>query len=322
MGKQWHPAFAYLLNQLVRDYYEVQPEVPVSDLPRRGDLLVLSRQQESKPPFAGLWSHLTPWNVLELKGPTDAPEEDDLELLLHVGTGLAYRLNEERRQNRLASLAAGEMSFWYLTPVLGDTFWGQAQLRAAFTLEERGLWRARVWGHPVWLVCYRDLAVEVDTVPLHLLGPEPAARSVGEVLLGSTHLLQRYASWLYTFQPELWKEIRQMASQVDQGPTIQWDKLREYADLREVIPHIPPDQVIECLGVEKAVATIGLERVLAVVGLPKVIAAVGLSRLLEVYGRDKALKELLESSPPDQLQDVLAHLPADLLQEALRRQQP
>jgi hypothetical protein len=88
MSTQWHPLFAHLLGLLIADHYEVQTEVPVSDLPRRGDLLLIRRHGGEEPPFRGLWSHLTEWNVIEFKGLSDSAEEDDLELLVHVGTGV------------------------------------------------------------------------------------------------------------------------------------------------------------------------------------------------------------------------------------------
>jgi hypothetical protein len=112
MSKQWHPLFAHLLRLLLDRYYSVQTEVPVSDLPRRGDLLLLRRQSAEPPPFAGLWSHLTTWNVLEFKGPGDHAHEDDLELLVHVGTGLTVRFNEERLRAGQERLAYREVSLW------------------------------------------------------------------------------------------------------------------------------------------------------------------------------------------------------------------
>ena len=70
-----------------------------SDPPRKGDLFLLRRTGTAEPPFTGLWMHLTEGNVLEFKGPTDGPEEADLDKLMHVGTGIGYRFNEERRQS-------------------------------------------------------------------------------------------------------------------------------------------------------------------------------------------------------------------------------
>ncbi len=93
MSTQWHPLYARLLNIQLGAYYEIQPEFPVSDLPRRGDFLIVRRQEGPEPPFQGLWNHLTDWNIQEFKGPSDDAEVDDLEKLIHVGTGITYRLN-------------------------------------------------------------------------------------------------------------------------------------------------------------------------------------------------------------------------------------
>jgi hypothetical protein len=111
MKTQWRPLFAHLPGLLVQDHYEVQTEVPVSDLPRQSDLLLVHRQPGAQPPFRGLWGHLTDWNVIELKGPTDAPEEDDLELLMHVGAGITCKLSEERKARGEERLAARHVSF-------------------------------------------------------------------------------------------------------------------------------------------------------------------------------------------------------------------
>jgi hypothetical protein len=67
MSTQWHPLFARLLRLLLEDFYQVDVEVPVSDLPRKGDLFVLRRTGSAEPPFTGLWLYLTAWNILELR---------------------------------------------------------------------------------------------------------------------------------------------------------------------------------------------------------------------------------------------------------------
>jgi hypothetical protein len=155
MKSQWHPVFAHLLGLLLEDYYEIQPEVPVSDLPRQADLLVIRRQPGPEPPFRGLWNHLTDWNVLEFKGPTDAPEDADLELLIHVGTGLTYRINEERQSRKESPLENRQVSFWYIVAALGETYLGHARNRAGFDYEAGGLYREvrcggirSSWYHP------------------------------------------------------------------------------------------------------------------------------------------------------------------------------
>jgi hypothetical protein len=202
MSTQWHPLFARLLKLLLEEHYEVQTEVPVSDLPRSGDILLIRRQPGHAAPFKGLWGHLTDWNVVELKGPSDDPEEDDLELLMHVGTGLTYRFNEERRQRKEARLENRQVSFWYLAPKLGETFLGHARLLTFLDYRLGGLWRGTAWGHPVWLLAYRDAPVEEDTVPLHLLGPQPSEpKALGDLVAGHQGLLQRFAPWLVAPAP-------------------------------------------------------------------------------------------------------------------------
>jgi hypothetical protein len=286
MAKQWHPLFAHLLGLLLGEHYEIQTEVPVSDLPRRGDILLL-RRQAADPPFRGLWEHLTEWNVLEFKGPSDDAEGKDLELLVHVGSGLSYRLNEERQRGG-EPLAPRQVSFWYLAPTLGETFLKEARSRAAFDYQTGGLWRGRVWGHPVWLLAYRDAPVEVDTIPLHLLDRDPPApRSLGELVVQQQHWLVRFAAWLSSLQPQLWKEIRLMASTSGEKISLEWDKIAEFADLREVVRLLPPEEVVQ------------------VIGLDRLVSVIGLDRLVSAIGPEKLLSELLRSIPETELQGML-----------------
>jgi hypothetical protein len=262
MSTQWHPLFAHLLRLLIDEYYEVQTEVPVSDLPRRGDLMVLRRLASAKPPFQGLWSHLTDWNVFEFKGPSDDAEEADLELLVHVGTGLTYRFNEERRARQEVALANHQVSFWYLVPTLGETFLGHARGRTHFDYQTGGLWRGRVWGHPVWLVSYHDVPVEEDTIPLHLLDWEPPApRLLGELVVQRQELVERFASWLRALQPGLWEEIRHMASTAKDRPIIDWEAVGKIANLEEVLRLIPPERVSQVLGIDRLIAATETKKV-------------------------------------------------------------
>lgn len=316
MSKQWHPLFAHLLGLLVRDYYDVQPEVPVSDLPRRGDLLLVRRHAGPAPPFVGLWSNLTDWNICEFKGPTDGPEADDLELLFHVGTGITYKLNEERRANQQERLANRDVSFWYLAATLGDTFLEQARGWSVLHYETGGLWRGRVGGHPVWLLSYRDVPVEEDTIPLHLLDRQPAApRQLGELVMRRQELLQRFGMWLHALQPTLWAEVQHMASSTG---IIDWEALGKTTNLGEVVRFLPPQTVIDELGVQRAIEVIGLQRVIDTAGLPRVIEVIGLPRVIEAVGLDR----VIEAVGADRLLErLLAQVPAEQLQEVLRRKQ-
>src|SRR5438093_772128 len=116
---QWHPLFTRLLRPHVEPYYEVRTKVPVGDMPREADLMLLHRKESGAPPFQGLWKWLTPWNMLEYKGRKVAARAHHLPLLAELGLGIARRLNNEsRREGRQACLRE-QVSFWYLANRLG-----------------------------------------------------------------------------------------------------------------------------------------------------------------------------------------------------------
>ena len=120
----WHPIFAQLLRPLVQDYYELRTEVPVGDRPRAADIVLLRRTAPA--PFVSIWSHLTPWNVLEFKGPTDDPSLRDLDLLIEVGLGIDRRLHEERQKEGQPPLERDEVSWWYLANHVGSRMRAEA----------------------------------------------------------------------------------------------------------------------------------------------------------------------------------------------------
>lgn len=227
------------------DYYEVETEVPVGELPRRADL-VLVRRERADPPFTGLWMHLTRLNLFEYKGPTDSADELDLDLLMHVGTGLLCRYNEEKR----GSVRPGEMSLWYVVPSMGEAFWGRAQSRAFFDAEGGGLWRGKVWGYPIFLLDYSQADPgQLDALPLNVLrrdlGAPPAMR---DLLLSRIDLLGQFKNFLVSYQPSLWEALRLMAQQ--QG-TIDWEAVGKVEDLRQILPFIPTEQIIQSVGEDK-----------------------------------------------------------------------
>jgi hypothetical protein len=141
---QWHPLFAQLLRPLLEQQYEVRTNVAVGDAPRAADL-VLVRRTSPGPPFQGLWRWLTPWNVLEFKGPTVDARLDHLDALLELGLGIHRRLNEERAEERLARVPQEEVSFWYLARHLGRRFLaGARNLVGPIEPLADGVWWAHV----------------------------------------------------------------------------------------------------------------------------------------------------------------------------------
>ena len=168
---QWHPIFAQLLRPAVEAYYEVETTFPVGDAPREADFVLLHRMIGAPPPFTGLWRNLTPWNVLEYKGPTVSPRRGHIESLIELGLGIDRQLRARPTAAGQRRLAPEEMSFWYLANHLGRRFVREAT-RLLVELEPvgPGLWRSKVLGRLVFLVSSIDLPVEADSLPLHIVG--------------------------------------------------------------------------------------------------------------------------------------------------------
>jgi len=303
MSTQWHPLFARLLRLLLEEFYQLDTEVPVSDLPRKGDILLLRRTGSAEPPFTGLWVHLTDWNVLEFKGPTDSPQEADLELLMHVGTGITYRFNEERVQRGEEPLASRHISFWYLAPTLGESFLAQARARVDLSYETGGLWRGRAWGHPVFFLSYRDAPVEPDTVPLHFLTSAPATppHSLVELLARRADLRQRFGQWLFALHPHLWEEVRDMVHPIAMKPAADYEIMAKYVDVQALIDALGAENVIQMLGAERVIQALGVERAVSAIGPERVIAALGPQKLVEAMGSQK----IVEAIGPEKIVEAM-----------------
>src|SRR5262245_10511719 len=220
MGRmnQWHPIFAQLLRPAVEAYYEVQTTVPVGDAPREADFVLLRRTTAATPPFRGLWRHLTPWNVLEFKGPTVSPRHGDVELLVELGLGIDRRLRAESGGQR--RLAPEAVSFWYQANHLGRRFVRGLERRLG-PLEALGpgLWRSRLLGRLLFWVSSIDLPVEEDSLPLHIVGHEPPAteRRVAELVAEKPGLQPLYSNWMAILHPTTWKEVETMAQAKGKG---------------------------------------------------------------------------------------------------------
>ncbi len=234
---QWHPIFAEFLRPLVESHYEVKTDVPVGDAPRRADIVLLHRTSEA-PPFQGLWRWLTAWSVLEFKGPTATARVTHLDALLELGLGIRRHLNEERIKQHEPVVDREQVSFWYLASHLGRRFLRDARdLLGELTLLGPGLRRVDVLHHPILLVSARELPVEPDSVPLHLLAHETGQTrlAVSAVVTDNKRLWALYGGLLATFLPEVYKEVEQMARK---------KKMLDVLGLRPIFKSLPRQEAI------------------------------------------------------------------------------
>jgi hypothetical protein len=262
----WHPLFAKLLRPLLENHYEVQTNVPVGDAPRLADVLLLRRTSTGTPPFRGLWRRLTTWNVLEFKGPTVSARVDDLDSLLEVGLGIQRRLNEERARLRQPALGREEVSFWYMANHLGRRFLGTASaLVGPLEQDAEGVWRGIVWQRPLLLVSNRAVAVERDSLPLHLLTPEPETmqRTVEELMSRHPDLGQVYGVWLASLQPTVVKELLRMGRRKSRGLTLNVGPVIRYLGWKEVLRQIGQDELIAEGGLQAIIDQVGLDNLVS-----------------------------------------------------------
>jgi hypothetical protein len=263
---QWHPLFAELLRPLVEGHYEVQTDVPVGDVPRQADLVLVRRTSRRPPPFQGLWRWLTEWNILEFKGPSVSARVGDIDRLIELGLGIRRRLAEDRRKQRQARAPRPEVSYWYLANHLGRRFLREAEtLLGGLEAIGPGQWRAPHLGRWLVLVSNREVPVDRDSLPVHVLGREPleTAREVAQTAMAQADLWPIYSRWLATLFPPLWEELLDMARRMGRDPVIDLRPVVDRLGLSEVIRQVGPRRVIEHLGMQEIMAEMGLDWLLA-----------------------------------------------------------
>ncbi len=306
---QWHPLFVRLLRPVVEDYYEIETNVSVGDVPREADLLLLRRTQQGEPPFKVLWKYLTGWNVVEYKGPTVSARVDDLPLLVELGLGIHRKINEKQAKEKQPRVAAADVSFWYVRHNLGTRFRnGVQRLLGANVLERvaEGIWMFRVFDHLLYLVDGQAVPFGRESFPLQFLHAQPAEWEMAAVplVLGDSGLRKSCASLLPVLHPGLLKEIVAMARTKTKWPQPDLEPLVELMGGMEA--------VVRKLGVKRVIDEVGVRRVLDEVGVKRVIDEVGVRRVLDEVGVRRVLDEV-------GLETLLGNLSASEKRELKRR---
>lgn len=239
---QWHPHFAKLLRPLLEGYFDVQVNVPVGDVPREADLVLVRRTATGKLPFHGLWKYLTAWNVLEYKGPTVSARIGDLDLLIELGLGIHRRLREKSKR----PVPTEVVSFWYLSHHLGQRFLHHAK-SALVSLEavSPGIWRCRILRRLLFLVSGADLPVEPDSLPFHILEPESAENeeAIARLLISQPNLMPTLGDWMLNLHPALLRELETMARTKQLNPKIK--PLVEFLGIDEVGRQLGQDKDLQ-----------------------------------------------------------------------------
>jgi hypothetical protein len=194
MTTQWHSIFANLLRPLVEGHYDVQTDVPVGDVPRAADIVLLRRTSAAPP----------------------------------------------------------------LVPLL-----------------QRCL----------ILVSGREVAVERESLPVHLLAVESEEQlhTVARVLGQNADLLPAYGFWLAGAHPALAREVAQM------GRT----KSKKFAlNFAPIIKEVGWREIIDQVGVKSLIDEVGLKPIIKEAGLDQLVAQ------LTPQQRQELQRLLQRTSPP------------------------
>jgi hypothetical protein len=117
------------------------------------------------------------------------------------------------------------------------------------------VWRGRDLGRQVFLVSNREVPVERDSVPVHLLTPEPIeeAGQLVQVLRAHQDLLAVYGPWLASSHPALWEEVTRMGRKKEKGLSFDLGPLIEKVGLDEVIKQFGLERVTQEVVAQKGV---------------------------------------------------------------------
>jgi hypothetical protein len=212
--------------------------------------------------------------VLEFKGPTVSPRPGDLESLIELGLGINRRLNEERIAQDLSLLDPSDVSFWYLANRLGRSILRDfRRLVWELAVVGPGVWRCEVLNRLIFLVSGRDLPVEEDSLPLHIVGSESpeTERAVAKFVASRPELLHEYGGVLASLHPEAWKEVEAMPGVKRKRFDFDMKALTELVGLKRVIDAFGVEQVVKEIGLKKVIDEVGLKRILEEVELDSLV---------------------------------------------------
>jgi hypothetical protein len=118
--------------------------------------------------------------------------------------------------------------------------------------------RSTVLGHPVIMLSIVDLAVNDDSLPLHVLGIEPMEQqiAVGQFLIEKAERLDAYGSQFATLHSAAWREVIAMAQSKRGGLEFDLQPIVEAMGMRKVIEKLGEKQLVEEIGIDRILANL------------------------------------------------------------------
>jgi serine/threonine protein kinase len=219
----------------------------VGDAPRKADLALLRRIGKN-PPFRGLWRHLTPWNVLEYKGPSVSARLEHIDLLVELGLGIERHLNEEGAKLKQKTVRPEDVSFWYLTHHMGRRFLKGAKRRLeSLQPLEAGVCRGTILERPIFLVSITDLpTADVENSPFHVLHSESVEQGISalRLTLPIPSLWDVYSQVFENLHPNKSQEIHAMARASKKGPQFHVKAVADIIGMKQVVKELGKKEIL------------------------------------------------------------------------------
>jgi hypothetical protein len=248
----WHPLLVSFLRWQLGEYYRLQEEVPVGQMPLRLDILLLRQQQGQLPPqvqqvLAGLADYLGEFTLLEFKSPSDSLRAGDLQ------TFLAYTLLYRVENDPL--LAPERLHLLVLAPRLTRGYRDELRVLGVTARQEQaGIWALEGGpvNHRTWVLETAVLA-GLDHPMLTLFSPqflEQGPQVYAQLRAGGyTQLVVYLAQQIHQFQQQGEEFSMQHLGTEDEMQRV----------LRDLVASLPPEQRLAGLSPEERLQGLALE---------------------------------------------------------------
>lgn len=309
----WHPLLVALLEMFLPSGWQLIPELLLSRLPQRVDIVIIERTGVAPGPVSRLHSifdHLRAHTLIEHKGPTDDLASEDALVLL--GYGAQYmRLKRLKEPSEVCLMVIAD----HVTPGFVQQV---ARLGGRFAQVGTGLWEGELAGAALHGVETKDVVHTGSSERLLYAfsrafidnprgGPplDEEGRRVYSLLRDQVEQLRRSRG----SEPMKYEEMMQKSLDELLAPVIKAMPLEQRLAL------ITPEELASILTPEQIAAAKTPEQ------LAEALKLAQLARALTPAQLTKALtpEQILEALTPEQLMKVIDAMPEDAREQLKRR---
>ena len=292
MAIYWHPLLAQFLRHDYGDRLVIEAEVPLGEMPLRADLVLIRQRPAAQEPLPYPFNHLGWQTLVEYKGPEEAAQEADLQVLEIYG--LLYQLRE-------GISARADLTLW----LVASRFAAKVSNPAGAYIEGLREVGPGVRGgvldrFPTFLVELDRLPLNEDTLPLLMVYKGPREREVVEYAWEHREKNPYYFLYVHFMHQDILQEVLAM-----RGMSLEELELTP----QTLINAMGEEGVIRLLDEMKIIQTLGEERILRTIGEERILRTIGEERILRTIGEEKVLSNLIRLLGKERVREMLERIP-------------